>query len=138
MIHTEIMEVETKGEVDILDLTRDVEGVVDRSNVREGICHVFVQGSTAAITTVEYEPGLLKDIPAALERLFPKSINYEHHRTWHDGNGHSHVRASFLKQSITVPVVGGKVTLGTWQQIVLVELDIRPRRRKVYVQVMGE
>jgi secondary thiamine-phosphate synthase enzyme len=138
MIHTEIMEVETRGEVDILDLTQDVESVVSNSKIREGICHVFVQGSTAAITTVEYEPGLLKDIPAALERLFPKGINYEHHRTWHDGNGHSHVRASFLKQSITVPVVGGKLALGTWQQIVLVELDIRPRRRKVYVQVMGE
>jgi len=99
---------------------------------------VFVPGSTAAVTTIEFEPGLAKDFPAMLERVAPVDIDYEHQRAWHDGNGRSHVKASLVGPSLSVPFERGVLTLGTWQQIVFVELDIRPRRREVVVQVMGE
>ncbi len=128
----------TAGEVDIIDITGMVQSVVDRSGIKNGMVLVFAIGSTAAITTIEYEPGLKKDLPAALERLFPKGINYEHEKTWHDGNGHSHIRASFLKPDLCVPVVDGNLVLGTWQQIVFVELDVRKRSRRIAVQVMGD
>jgi len=96
-------------------------------------------GSTAAITTMEFEPGLVKDFPAALERAAPKSgVEYEHQRRWHDGNGHSHVKASLVGPSLSIPLVGGELVLGEWQQVVLVEFDIRPRARKVVVQILGE
>ena len=132
------MEIETKGEVHIVDITADVAHIIEESGVKEGIALVFVPGSTAAITTVEYEPGLLKDIPDALQRLFPREIPYRHHERWHDGNGHSHVRASFLKPDLCIPVSGGAPELGTWQQVVFVELDNRPRKRKIIVKVVGE
>ncbi len=128
----------TAGEVDIIDITPMVQSIVDRSGIRNGMALVFVIGSTGAVTTIEYEPGLKKDLPAALERLFPKSIPYEHEKTWHDGNGHSHIRASFLKPDLCVPIVDGTLVLGTWQQIVFVELDVRERKRRVAVQVMGD
>ncbi len=128
----------TAGEVDIIDITPMVQSIVDRSGIRNGMVLVFVIGSTGAVTTIEYEPGLKKDLPAALERLFPKSIPYEHEKTWHDGNGHSHIRASFLKPDLCVPIVDGTLVLGTWQQIVFVELDVRERKRRVAVQVMGD
>jgi len=99
---------------------------------------VFVPGSTGALTTIEYEPGLIHDFPAALERIVPRNIRYEHERRWHDGNGHSHVRASILGPSLTVPFTNGKLALGTWQQIVFVELDVRPRTRELVVQIVGE
>ncbi|AGB04960.1 secondary thiamine-phosphate synthase enzyme [Aciduliprofundum sp. MAR08-339] len=128
----------TAGEVDIIDITPMVQSIVDRSGIRNGMALVFVIGSTGAVTTIEYEPGLKKDLPAALERLFPKSIPYEHEKTWHDGNGHSHIRASFLKPDLCVPIVDGTLVLGTWQQIVFVELDVKERKRRVAVQVMGD
>jgi secondary thiamine-phosphate synthase enzyme len=99
---------------------------------------VFVSGSTAAVTTVEHEPGLVADMHEAMDRLYPKDIEYEHHNRWGDGNGHSHVRASFIGPSLTVPVSGGRLMLGTWQQIVFLELDVRPRTREVTVQMVGE
>lgn len=133
--------VKTKGEVQVVDLTREVAERVRASGVRDGLACVFVTGSTAAITTLEYEPGLTEeDLPAALDRLFPRhgeGVEYGHERMWHDGNGHSHVRAAFLGPSLTVPVVEGALTLGQWQQIVLVELDNKPRDRRVLVQVVG-
>jgi len=137
-VHSEQIEISTKGEVDIIDITERVQEVVDRSGIKNGMALIFVSGSTGAITTIEYEPGLLHDLPRALERLFPKNIEYKHHETWHDGNGHSHVRASFLGPDLTVPVVNGSLALGTWQQIVFVELDVRRRTRRLIVQVMGE
>ncbi|RLG51172.1 MAG: YjbQ family protein [Thermoproteota archaeon] len=137
-VYTAEIELQTRGEVDIIDITQRVQDVVSESGVRNGIAVVFAVGSTCAVTTMEYEPGLKKDIPAALERLFPKGIEYEHHKTWGDYNGHSHVRASFLKADYTIPVVDSKLPLGTWQQLVFIELDTRPRRRRVIVQVMGE
>ncbi len=134
----EEINLKTSGEVDIIDITGMVQAIVERSGIKNGIALVFVIGSTGAITTIEYEPGLKKDLPEALERLFPRSIPYEHEKTWHDGNGHSHIRASFLKPDLSVPVVDGKLVLGTWQQIVFVELDVRPRHRRVAVQLVGE
>ena len=103
----------------------------------DGIACVFVSGSTAAVTTVEFEPGLVKDLQEAMERLYPKGIEYEHHLRWGDGNGHSHVRASMLGPSLVVPFKGGELMLGTWQQIVLMELDVRARSRDIVVQVIG-
>ncbi len=138
MNYYEEINLSTAGEVDIIDITPMVQAVVDRSGIKNGMVLVFAIGSTAAITTIEYEPGLKKDLPAALERLFPKGINYEHEKTWHDGNGHSHIRASFLKPDLTVPLVEGNLVLGTWQQIVFVELDVRRRKRRIAVQVMGD
>ncbi|VUT27544.1 MAG: hypothetical protein SYNGOMJ08_00090 [Candidatus Syntrophoarchaeum sp. GoM_oil] len=128
----------TQGEVEIQDLTKRIDDEIKASGVLEGIVTVFVPGSTGAITTIEYEPGLLQDIPDALERLFPKDMEYGHDMTWHDGNGHSHVRAAFLGPSLTVPITGGDMMLGTWQQIVFIELDNKVRDRRVILQIMGE
>ncbi len=138
MNYYEEINLSTSGEVDIIDITGMVESIVERSGISNGMVLVFAIGSTGAITTIEYEPGLKKDLPAALERLFPRGIPYEHEKTWHDGNGHSHVRASFLKPDLVVPLVNGSLVLGTWQQIVFVELDVRPRNRRIAVQVMGD
>ena len=127
--------------MNVVDLTPEVRARVRASGVREGLACVFVAHSTAAVTTLEFEPGLAEeDLPAALERLFPehgKELRYAHERAWQDGNGHSHIRAAFLGPSVTIPVVAGELTLGTWQQVVLVELDKGPRERSVVVQVVG-
>ncbi|MEE9163408.1 MAG: secondary thiamine-phosphate synthase enzyme YjbQ [Thermoplasmata archaeon] len=129
---------ETEGEVEIRDLTSEVTEVIRRSRLQNGIACVFSSSSTSAITTLEYEPGLLQDLPRALERLFPKGLEYEHQKTWQDGNGHSHVRAAFLGPSLSIPFHEGRPVLGTWQQIVFVDLDNKPRQRKVLVQLVGE
>ncbi|MEM3462539.1 MAG: secondary thiamine-phosphate synthase enzyme YjbQ [Candidatus Bathyarchaeia archaeon] len=130
--------VESKGEADILDITGEVDGVIRGSGIRNGIATISVIGATGAVTTMEYEPGLLKDFPAMLERIAPKGIPYEHEKRWRDRNGHSHVRASLLGPSITLPVRDGSLLLGTWQQVVFIELDIRARKRRLAVHVMGE
>ncbi len=122
----------------MVDLTGRVQEVVDRHAFREGQALVFVSGSTAGLTTVEFEPGLQKDLPAALERVAPQGITYAHEETWHDDNGHAHVRASLLGPSLAVPFKEGRLLLGTWQQIVLIDFDTRPRRRDVVVQLSGE
>ncbi len=124
-------------ELDILDLTEIVEEKLDKSGLQEGFVLLFLPGSTGALTTMEYEPGLKKDIPEALERLFPRDIYYHHEETWHDGNGHSHVRASFLGPALVIPFKNGQLLLGTWQQPVFIELDNKPRRRKLIIQVWG-
>lgn len=138
VVITKELVIRTKGEVDMIDITGDVQEAIASSKLSNGIITIFIPGSTAAVTTIEYEPGLLKDFPSMLERVVPKGIEYEHEKTWHDGNGHSHVRASLLGPSLTVPFKDGKLILGTWQQIVLVELDIRSRNRKVALQIIGE
>jgi len=127
----------TKGENTLLDLTDPVNEVVRESEVRTGQCLVFCTGSTGALTAIEYEPGLLRDFPRALERLVPKAQDYAHNHGG-DDNGHSHVRASLLKPDLVVPVRDGRLDLGTWQQVALVELDTRPRERRVAVRVWGE
>jgi secondary thiamine-phosphate synthase enzyme len=135
---TKQVSVSTRGEGDIIDVTKDVAEAVAKSNLRNGVVTIFVTGSTGALTTIEYEPGLLKDLPNALERLAPKRLEYEHERRWHDGNGHSHVKASIIGPCLTVPFVNGRLTLGTWQQIVFLELDVHSRSRQLILQIMGE
>ena len=120
------------------DLTAQVAAAVEASGVRTGVAHVFNVGSTGAIGTVEFEPGLEEDLPAMLNRLIPASREYGHERAWHDGNGHSHLQATLLGPSLTVPVTEGRLALGTWQQIFHLECDVRSRRRSVVVTVMGE
>ena len=129
---------QTRGDGDVLDLTAQVAGFVGTAGVSSGMVVVAVVGSTAGITTIEYEPGLVADLRKAFDRIPPAGIAYEHDRRWGDGNGHAHVRASMLGPSVTLPLVEGKVVLGTWQQVVLVDFDTRPRTRRVVVQVMGE
>jgi len=138
LIVTKHLSIRTKGESDILDITGGVFGAVAESQLKNGIVTVFVPGSTGALTTIEYEPGLLEDFPNMLERIAPKNLDYEHEIRWHDGNGHSHVRASLIGPSLSIPFVNGRLTLGTWQQIVFVELDARSRTRDLIVQIMGE
>jgi len=135
---TDTVSVSTRGDSEMIDLTERVQEVVRRHRFAEGAALVFVSGSTAGLTTVEYEPGLIEDLPDAFERLAPRDGRYKHEETWHDGNGHSHVRASLLGPSLTVPFRSGRLLLGTWQQIVLLDFDNRPRRRDVVVQLTGE
>ena len=135
---TKHLSLSTKGENDVVDITGEVQRVVEESGLLDGVAIVFVPGSTAAVTTIEYEPGLAKDFPDMLERVAPKDVDYEHQKAWHDDNGRSHVKASLIGPSLSVPFEEGLLTLGTWQQIILVELDIKPRLREVMVQVIGE
>ena len=137
MIVTRYLEFETFiGEV--RNITNDVQEAVKSSGLCAGIATVFVPGATGAVTTMEYEDGLVKDLGEALERLFPQSIDYAHNQRWHDGNGHSHIRAAFFGPSLNVPFSEQGLSLGTWQQIVFLELDNRHRRRRIIVQLMGE
>lgn len=135
---TKSIRLQTTEEGDMLDVTHKTQQVVQEAGLKDGIVVLFVPGSTGALTTIEYEPGLLQDFPDALERLAPKNIQYEHETRWHDGNGHSHIRASLLGPSLTVPFSNGRLTLGQWQQIAFVELDVRPRSRELLLQLMGE
>ena len=132
------IQIKTSRENDIIDITEQTSVAVKESKMKNGIVTVFVSGSTAAITTLEYEPGLKTDFPNMLSRVAPKGIEYEHDNTWHDGNGHSHVRASLIGPSLTIPFREGQMMLGTWQQIVLIEMDAKPRERRVILQMMGE
>ncbi len=136
-ISTRRISVETAEGVDLKDISQDLRRVVDESGLQEGSLIVFIPGSTAAVTTIEYEPGLIADIKRALEQIAPADIPYEHDQRWHDGNGHSHVRAAFLKPSLTIPFVEGSLMLGTWQQVVVIELDVRPRTRTIIIQLIG-
>lgn len=138
IVFTRTIEIRSKGEDDIIDLTAIADTVITESKAKDGILTVFVSGSTAAITTTEFEPGLRRDIPAMLSRIAPKDMTYEHDNTWHDGNGRSHVKASLVGPSLTVPFADCNLVLGTWQQIVLLELDIRPRTRQIVMQVIGQ
>ena len=137
-VKTKQLSIHTRGEGDILDVTGAVGEAVAETKLKNGIVTVFVPGSTGALTTIEYEPGLLKDFPNMLERIAPKNLVYEHEKRWHDGNGHSHVRASLIGPSLTVPFSNGRLTLGTWQQIIFMELDVRNRARNLILQIMGE
>jgi secondary thiamine-phosphate synthase enzyme len=135
---TKSFSVRTKGDTDIINITAQVSNALEESKLKNGILTVFVSGSTAGITTTEFEPGLLKDLPAFFEKLIPKSAHYHHDLTWGDGNGYSHVRAALLKSFFTVPFVNGKMILGTWQQIILIDFDNRHRHREIVVQIIGE
>jgi secondary thiamine-phosphate synthase enzyme len=139
MVKTEKIEVQTKGNCEVVNITEEVREVVAKAGVGEATVTLFNVGSTAGITTTEYEPGLVNyDIKAAFEKIAPRNARYEHEETWHDDNGHSHVRASLLGPSLSVPVVDGRLTLGTWQQIILVDFDTRARTRTVICQIIGD
>lgn len=139
MVKTEKIQIKTKGNCDIVNITEDVSEAISQSGIRNGAVTVFHVGSTGGITTIEFEPGLVDyDLEAAFEKIAPQNGSYEHEKTWHDDNGHSHVRASLLGPSLTVPFIDGRLTLGTWQQIVLVDLDTRGRDRTVICQIIGE
>jgi len=138
MIYTKEIEVFCKADGDMKDITKDVERAIDESEMKNGMACVFVVGSTGAITTIEYEPGLKKDFPQAMERIAPSGIDYEHHKTWGDDNGRSHVRASIVGPSLVVPFLNGKLVTGTWQQIVLINFDTKDRNRRIIIQIMGE
>jgi secondary thiamine-phosphate synthase enzyme len=135
---TKVITVTSNGESDMIDITRQTDESIKASGLQDGIVTIFVPGSTASITTIEYELGLKKDFPKMLARIAPSEIEYEHDNTWHDGNGHSHVRASLIGPSLTVPFKNKSLMLGTWQQIILLEMDTRPRERKVVLQIIGE
>lgn len=137
-VHYDEINVRTNGEVYIINITEDAQRIVNKSKIKDGIACIFVPGSTGTLTTIEYEPGLMKDLPRALQKIAPKGEHYDHHETWHDDNGHSHVRASIMGPSITAPIKDGKLLHGTWQQIVFVELDTSPRDRNIIVQIVGE
>ncbi|MBD3167098.1 YjbQ family protein [bacterium] len=137
-ILTEFLPVGTQGHGEMVDVTTQVQSIIKKHGLKFGTVTVFCPGSTGSVTTIEYEPGLKEDFPAAMERLAPsKGQRYKHDDTWHDGNGHSHVRASTVGPSLTVPIAEGKMTLGTWQQIVFVDWDNKPRRRDLVIQLMG-
>lgn len=138
-VETHRIQVETRGDSEVVDLTPHLCEVLERAEVRDGLATLFVIGSTAGITTTEYEPGLVNsDLKHYFDKIAPEDGHYEHEATWGDDNGHSHVRASLLGPSLSVPIVGGRPTLGQWQQIVLIDFDTRPRRREVVVQLLGE
>lgn len=138
MVFTETFSLSTKGFCDIIDVTGKVAAAVDRSGIGDGIVTVFCPGSTCSLSTIEYEPGVLSDLARVIEEIAPSNVPYEHDKRWGDGNGFSHVRAALLKPSVTIPLLGNKLALGTWQQIVFLDFDNRERRREIIVQVLGE
>ena len=138
MTYQREIQVQTTGHREMHDLTDAVEQVVNASRVRAGVVNVFNVGSTGAIGTIEFEPGLEKDLPAMLDKLFPPSRDYGHEQAWHDGNGHSHLQATMLGPSLTVTVINGKMALGTWQQVFHLECDIKPRQRAIVITVLGD
>ena len=138
VVATKSIKIHSKGENDMIDLTEEISNFVKKSDISNGTITVFVSGSTGSVTTIEYEPGLIKDFPKMLDRISPRDIDYGHEQMWHDGNGHSHVKASLMGPSLTVPFIDGELCLGTWQQIVFLELDTRNRTRNLILQIIGE
>jgi secondary thiamine-phosphate synthase enzyme len=136
-LKTFALEIKTTSDTDILDITGPVSAQVRHSGVSAGLLNLFISGSTAALSTIEFESGVVADLRDAIERLFPRSLSYAHDRRWGDGNGYAHVRAAFLKPSLSVPIADGQLQLGTWQQIVLLDFDNRPRQRQIRGQIMG-
>jgi secondary thiamine-phosphate synthase enzyme len=137
-ITTEHLPLQTKGMNDIIDITPQVRELLGKLGYTEGQVTIFVPGSTGGLTTVEYEPGLLRDIPEFLNTIIPMEKQYHHDKTWHDGNGYAHLRATLIKPSLTVPFISGNLTLGTWQQIIFIDFDNRPRQRNLVVQYIGQ
>ena len=137
-VASKTIQLSTKGHCDIVDITSQVAKEVSDSDIGSGTATIFITGSTAGVTTIEYEPGLLADLKEMWDRVVPQNIPYQHDRAWGDGNGHSHVRASLLSASLTIPIVNKRLKLGTWQQIVVLDFDNRARSREIVVQVIGE
>lgn len=130
-----VLTVSTRGFNDIIDISGEVRRACESSSIAEGVAHLFVVGSTAALSTIEYEPGAVDDLKDALERIAPLDADYKHNEAWHDGNGYAHVRAALMKPSLSIAIAGGQLALGTWQQIILMDFDNRPRTRMIHVQV---
>jgi secondary thiamine-phosphate synthase enzyme len=137
-VHTTSLEFSTQGDSEIIDITQQVQGELENSPFLNGLLTIFVPGSTGGVITLEHEPGLVRDLRDAFNRLAPRDASYHHDSTWHDGNGHSHVRASLAGPSLSVPFEDRRMTLGTWQQIAFVDFDTRPRKRVLILQIMGE
>jgi len=137
-IITEHIHLDTTPDMEIVDISDRIRDLIRRNRIESGQVTVFVPGSTGGITTIEHEPGLLKDLPEFWEQMVPADKTYHHNETWHDGNGHSHIRAALTKPDLTVPIVDGELTLGTWQQIIFVDYDVPARKRKLVVQIIGE
>ncbi|HSB06011.1 MAG TPA: secondary thiamine-phosphate synthase enzyme YjbQ [Thermodesulfobacteriota bacterium] len=137
MTYSETISLNTKGFIDIIDVTPKVSSIVKQSGIKDGLVTVFCPGSTGAVTAIEYESGVLRDLQKAIEKLVPSDISYDHDRRWGDGNGFSHVRAALMKPSLTIPLIQGRLTLGTWQQIVFIDFDNRARNRNLIVQVVS-
>ncbi|HMK09368.1 MAG TPA: secondary thiamine-phosphate synthase enzyme YjbQ [Anaerolineales bacterium] len=138
MVQTRVLEFSTRGDSDVHDLTPAVNRSLEQSGVRHGLVSLFTPSSTSALTTIEFEEGAVEDLRQAVGRLAPETIDYRHNLRWGDGNGHAHVRAALLGPSLSIPIVEGQLCLGTWQQIIFIDFDVRPRRRKVFVQILGE
>ena len=138
MTYSETISISTKGFSDIIDITDRVDSVVGHSKIKDGLVTVFCPGSTGSITTIEYESGVLRDLQKAIEKIAPSDIPYEHDRRWGDGNGFSHVRAALMKPSLSIPIIKGRLTLGTWQQIVFIDFDNRRRERSLFVHILGD
>ena len=138
MIQTREIDLSTRGHADVLDLTARVERLVAESGIRDGLVSLFTPSSTSGLTTIEYESGALEDLRATFDRLVPPDADYRHNLRWGDGNGHAHVRAALVGPSLSIPLRDGRLHLGTWQQVVFIDFDVRPRRRKVLVQILGE
>jgi secondary thiamine-phosphate synthase enzyme len=138
MVKTDTISLSTKGFSDVIDITNKVTKIVEQSGIQIGLVNVFCSGSTGSITTIEFESGVINDLKKAIEKIVPSNIPYEHDKRWGDGNGFSHVRAAIMKPSLTVPIIKGKMALGTWQQIVFMDFDNRGRDRKILVQIVGE
>ncbi len=137
-IETHSFNINTKGNTEVIDITDHVQSQINAAGFTEGSALIFVGGSTAGISTIEYEPGLLKDYPMFFEKIIPSSVNYQHDNTWHDGNGYAHIRAALQGASLTIPFKDTRLLLGTWQQIILIDFDNRSRNRKIIVQITGK
>ncbi|MBN2042838.1 MAG: YjbQ family protein [Candidatus Aenigmarchaeota archaeon] len=138
MIDSHTIRVNTRGHCDIINITPQIEGILSKSKIEDGLVNLFVSGSTASISTIEYEPNLVRDVEEALEKIAPEDKKYHHRETWHDDNGFSHVRATLMKPGITIPFRDKKPLLGTWQQVVLLDFDNRSREREITVTIMGD
>ncbi|MCH8124610.1 YjbQ family protein [candidate division KSB1 bacterium] len=130
--------IDSKGHTDIIDITSKIASIINHSSINKGLVIVFVPGSTAALTTIEFEPGLLKDLPEFFEKIIPQNKSYNHDKTWGDGNGYAHLRASLVGPSISIPIKNNQMILGTWQQLILIDFDNRPRQRRLVVQILGD
>lgn len=137
-LQTKSLALQTKGFTDIIDITTELQGILDKSDFEEGSILVFVPGSTAGLTTIEFESGLIKDLKEKFEWLFPENARYHHNERWHDGNGYAHVRAALLKPTLLIPFINKRLCLGTWQQVTLIDFDNRPRQRNLVVQLSGK
>ena len=137
-LYTSQIRVNLKTGIDIINITNKIQRVVDESKIQTGTAHLTVIGSTGSITTIEYEPGVIKDLKRAINKMAPPGETYEHEKAWHDGNGHSHVQAALIGPSIVIPIRNGSIKLGTWQQVVVINHDNRPRDRNIEVSIIGE